>query len=240
MLTIGLDQETVSGMRKALRAIAIVAVLAGGACSSQVDTPNTAADAGTSSTTGLFDEPVATSSIPHPTLPSARAGKGSAPPAGATAPAGSAPAGGTLSAQSDPKMLPAGAVQVASGRNAMVEWRLFAHRSDGKTCLKWEEQTSTGRGGTGGCHYELPIDSSGSKSPRGHFLFGLTSGAAVRVRIEHSDGSAEVFDTSAAAGYQERFWAGEIAPTPLKQAVALDANGRVVGTKDLRASNLAP
>jgi hypothetical protein len=128
--------------------------------------------------------------------------------------------------------------RILSGSNAQVEWRLYAWHSDKKeTCLGFYSATHTFDGGNSGggtmCKQRLPLDVSGSRSPEGYFLFGLVAPHIVRVRVEHADGGTESFDTVSAAGFAERFYAGEVTPTPLKRVVGLDANGKVVAEKDV-------
>jgi hypothetical protein len=127
--------------------------------------------------------------------------------------------------------LPEGAVRVASGRNAQAEWRLYAFREDKKTCVHFASQSAANGGAGGTCDQDLPLDLSVASSEHGRFAFGLVSPEAVVVRFEHADGGAAAFDTVAVAGYAPRFHAGELARTPLKRVVALDASGMVVAER---------
>lgn len=153
------------------------------------------------------------------------------------------PSSGTAIAEPDvfERRTKAEGTRVASGSNAQVEWRLYAWRPSDKaeTCLGFYTATHQFEGGNAGgsvmCKQRPPLDASTSRSSEGTFVYGLTAPGVVRVRAEHADGSSETFDTVAPQGFDVRFYAGEVAPTPLKRLVGLDANGKAVAEKDMSA-----
>lgn len=126
---------------------------------------------------------------------------------------------------------PDGAVPVASGRTpAATEWRLYAFRDDGETCAHFAAMTQTAGGGATGSCSDPPLDPSTMRIGKERFAFGMTSSEVARVRFEHAGGGAETFD-AVTSPYPERYFAGEIAGTPLTRIVALDARGRVVAER---------
>jgi hypothetical protein len=133
---------------------------------------------------------------------------------------------------------PEGATRAVSGQSGETEWRLYAFRKDGKTCVHFATQSPTS-GGAGRACQNPPLDPSTSTSARGRFGYGLTSAEVAKVRFEHGDGSSETFDTVAKESYAERFYAGPLARTPLRRIVALDTQGKVVAERtDMTAYNL--
>lgn len=134
---------------------------------------------------------------------------------------------------------PPGAVRVAGKtQTGDVEWALYAFRQGDNPCLHFAVRgPATGSVG-GGCK-EPPLGVSTSRSENGRFGFGLTSPEVAKVRFEHVDGATETFDTVTGKGYSERFFAGELAETPLTRVVALNSEGKVVAERtDMTAHNM--
>jgi hypothetical protein len=127
--------------------------------------------------------------------------------------------------------VPDGATRVVSGRNAQAEWRLYAYSEKKRTCLHFADQSSTSGGAGGTCAQRPPLDRSLAESDRGRFAYGLVSAEVAQVRFEHTGGGTETFDAASSPGYADKFYAGEIAWTPLTRIVALDANGKVVAER---------
>lgn len=132
--------------------------------------------------------------------------------------------------------------RVVSGRNARIEWRLYAWQSDkNETCLGFYSATHSFEGGSSGgtimCKQRPPLDVSSLRSADGTFLFGLSAPEVVRVRAEHAEGATETFDTVSAPAFQPRFYAGEVAATPVKRVVGLNADGKVIAEKDMSTYN---
>lgn len=133
---------------------------------------------------------------------------------------------------------PAGSTRVASGRNSVAEWRVYAFRMNDKTCLHFYSRSATGGGGGDSCP-DPPLDPSTSSSDRGRFGYGAVAARVTRVRFEYTDGKADTFDAVAAPGYSEHFFGGELARVPLKRVVAFDASGKQVAENtDMTAHNL--
>lgn len=127
--------------------------------------------------------------------------------------------------------LPPGATRVVGGRNARVEWRLYAYKDDGRTCLHFASQSAANGGAGGTCDQRPPLDRSVSESSRGRFGWGLVSARAVKVRFEHGGGASETFDAVGSPGFAEKFYAGELAAAPITRIVAFDGNGKVVAER---------
>lgn len=126
--------------------------------------------------------------------------------------------------------LPPGAVLVIAGRTSRAQWRLYAYREGGASCVYFFSRSDAAASGGKSCQ-KPPLDPSVNRSENGRFGLGSTSRDIAHVRFEHSGGGSETFATVAPDGYAERFYAGEIAATPLTRVVGFDASGRVVSER---------
>lgn len=240
------------------RVIAVAALLAGlsAACSGSgsATSPDNAAAGGTDTTAASSTEGVPggpSSESPTTAPPGAtgtQRGSGKSPTTTGPEAQSTATTVASSSAQWDDidraAPVPPGSVRVVGGKTQSgTVWRLYVYRdAEKRTCLQWYEKARSGSGGPfARCDRKPPLSVGGSSGSDGRFLFGLTSGQAVKVRAEHVEGQAENFDTVAVTGFGERFWGGEIGRTPLKRIVALDASGKVIASQDdVSSYNLAP